>query len=441
MTIIKYEPQPPITEGSFLRAGWAPKTIGGSIIDISGNAKHGTQINGCAWENDPYFGSIIHGFGVQSQWSFPATLSVSGAATFGCWYKIPSLTSVGADNYAGLFCGTTGNDLISIYLNGSAFLRAELQISGVARSLIDNQPSRANVWTLAIFTYDGDKIRIYADGVLRQTSASYPSVLNGFSAGTAYFGGFSTVPGYGLDGVARSPFILNKCWSQEEITQYYNLAKVACWKTDFGVLSTLTAQGGITGAYLSNSPFQFADTTGRFYVETDTINGKLCKVIRCSVAGSLYIDRGRLQQEAGSAAFGEWEWYYYRTAGSVSRVAFISSDNTLTSFNGYEVYTQGTGILYFLRYDVGAVGSYMAVTTTNQAPLNVWTKFNVKRSVAGIFTFYINDIIPPLGTGTDPVTDTQYLSSNYLTISAQVGDKIALGSLDGSNALVKRIKA
>jgi len=441
MSIIKYNPLPPTNEGTALRVGWSPKIISNSIIDVSGNAKHGIQINGCAWEEDQYFGSIIHGFGDKSLWSFPATLSVSGTATFGCWYKIPSLTSIGADNYSGLFCGTTGNDLISIYSNGSGFLRAELQISGVARSLIDSgQQSRANVWTLAIFTYDGDRIRIYVDGVLRQTSASYPSVLNGFSAGTAYFGGFTTFATYGLNGVARSPFILNKCWSQEEITQYYNLSKQACWKTDFGALSTIAAEGGTTGAYLSNTLFQFSDTTGRFYIETDTVNGRSTKVIRCSTAGALYLKLDSINQNDGAGAFGEWDFWFYKVDATNFYIDVVA-DAAQPTNNGYELWFDAVEKIYLARVTAGAlVNTIMVTDPVPTFAHSTWNRMRLSRTVAGVWTMRLNETLTAVGAGANPGTDTTHLTGNYITIRMGIGDKLALGAIDGSNALVKRLK-
>jgi hypothetical protein len=283
-------------------------------------------------------------------------------------------------------------------------------------------------------------MRLYIDGDLKMTSPSYPGTADSWNAGTGYIGRISALT-YSHNGSLCAPFILNRCMSSDEISDYYKLARSALWKTDYGCTVSVANEGGVVGQYISNTPFQCADATGRWQVETDTINGKSTKVLTCKTAGTVYIDKSVLQSEAGALAFGEWEWYYYRTGAAITHFAFISSAKTLTSYNGYEIYTQGTGIMYILRYDAGAIGSYMAYTTAAQAPLNVWTKFNVKRSVAGAFTFYINDAIPPLAAGTDPVTDTTYLSGNYLTISAQVGDKLVLGAIDGSNALVKRLKA
>jgi len=192
---------------------------------------------------------------------------------------------------------------------------------------------------------------------------------------------------------------------------------------------------------MSNTQWQFSDTVGRFRVETDTINGRSTKVITCKTAGSLYLKREEMQQEAGASAFGEWEFWHYRTAGAVSRVALVSSTPTLTAFNGYAVYVQGADVVYLLRYDAGAIGSFMFYSIAGQALRNAWLKFRVSRTVAGIFTLYVNDALPVRDGGANPtVADAAYLTSNYIVIEAQVGDKLALGSVDGANAFVKRLK-
>lgn len=443
MTIIRYKPLPPITEGVSLRAGWIPSCIGNIIPDVSSFSKNGTPTTTVKpiFEDDPYFGSVLRNYGALSSWSFSSALGVTTAATFGCWYKLPSL-DIGADNYAGLFTGTTGNDLISLYLNNQAYFRAELQISGVPRSLIDNQPSRADVWTFGAVTYDGANVRLYIDGVLRQTSAAWASSLDGFSAAsTAHFGGFATVANFGLVGYARAPFILNRAMSQQEIIDYYNLATVACWKSDYNVMTSVAAEGGIKWSFLSNSSFQFGSTTSRYLIDTEAINGKINKIIRCSTAGSLFIRREQLNQEAGAMAFGEWE-YYVKHATGTTTYFFVISANLDVDLTGYVGYISSTGV--FCIYQSNAVGGVAATLMQSAAsvvPDNTWIKITIKRTIAGAWYAYMNDILIPATVGSNPATNTASLSADCLWMSIGVGDKISLGATDGSNAIVKRLKA
>jgi hypothetical protein len=59
----------------------------------------------------------------------------------------------------------------------------------------------------------------------------------------------------------------------------------------------------------------------------------------------------------------------------------------------------------------------------------------VRRTVAGGFTLLVDDVVQ--GT----VTDVAHLTGNYFVFDLlDPGDKIALGSIDGSNAFVKRLK-
>lgn len=440
MSIIQYKPQPPTFEGTFLRAGWIPKPVAGSVVDLSGNAKHGTQINGCAWEKDPYFGDILKTVSDPTGFSFPGTLSLANTATWAFWYKIPTLTLTSSG--LATFASATSNDYMGLRYNGSAKLFSFIRYGATSRYIEDTQASRVDVWTLATFTYDGDKERVYCDGTLRQTSASWGGAIYWWNSGTAGIGYLTGASGYAFKCFYKSPFILNKCWSQDDVISYYNLAKTACWKTDYGPISSITSEGGIVGNYLSNTKFQFGDTTGRFYVETDSINGKLCKVIRCSTAGVIYIDKAHLQQEAGAMAFGEIEFWFYKP-GAVSVSLTFNNTGTAGSIgNANEVYFASGEEVGIQRYAAGVWAANNFQTAASYCPISTWTKARITRTVAGIYNVFVNDnLVSPTATGTNPFTDTTYLTSETIRISMGAGSKISLGAIDGSHAIVKRLKA
>jgi len=439
MSIVIYNPLPPLTEGAFLRAGWTPQVINGVVPDLSGFGKTGTPTTApCpAFENDPMFGSTLRTYANESGFTFPATLSVTTAGTWCAWYRVPTLT-VGGGGFSALFTANVDDGYFYLASNAHAYPSCALVFAGVPRSLQIATDSRIGVWTLYTCTWDGDKIRLYIDGVLGNTSISYGpgTTVQSWNAGTGKIGKL-TLATYSLDGNLRAPFILNRCWSDAEVAQYYSLAKTAQFKTDFGSLVSLADEGGTIGQYISNTQIQCGDTVGRWRVETDTINGKQVKCVTCKTVGLLYLKREVMQQEAGAAAFGEWEWWAKLgstpTWLSVLFSATVVGNGTAAGQNGYVVYADSGPTLALQKSTAGVLSNIIG-------PLGVgtpsdWHKYTVRRTVAGGFTLLVDDVVQ--GT----VTDVAHLTGNYIVFDLlDPGDKIALGSIDGSNAFVKRLK-
>jgi len=252
MSIVSYNPLPPLTEGAFLRAGWTPQVINGVVPDLSGLGHDGTLATvKPAFECDPFFGPTLRTYANESGFTFPCTLGVTTVGTWGVWYKLPTLV-LPAGTFSVFMQGNSAADFpLGVTLNGTAYAYVGLALGGFARTLVDPgaQPTRANVWTLQVATYDGDKIRLYRDADLRATSPSYAGPINNWNAGTGRIGYYSAVTN-STDGNLRAPFILNRCWSDADVAAYYSSARAACWKSDFGVFVDLADQGGVVGAYL-----------------------------------------------------------------------------------------------------------------------------------------------------------------------------------------------
>jgi hypothetical protein len=192
---------------------------------------------------------------------------------------------------------------------------------------------------------------------------------------------------------------------------------------------------------MSNTQWQFADTVGRFRVDLDTINGRSTKVIRCVTAGPLYITRHAMQQESGAMAFGELEvWVYKPDAGAIA-ITFNNTSINGAIGNANELYMAAGEEVGVQRYAGGAWAANNFQTAAGFCPILTWTKFTVKRTVAGVYTTYMNDtLVTPVAVGANPFTDVTYLTSETIRIQLGVGCKLALGSVDGANAFVKRLK-
>jgi hypothetical protein len=283
------------------------------------------------------------------------------------------------------------------------------------------------------------------DGVLGNTSVSYgPGVtVESWNAGTGKIAKLNAAT-YSFDGNLRAPFILNRCWSAEEVAAYYSLAKSAMWKTDYDASTSLADEGGVANQQISNTQFFTGDSTSRWRIETETINGKSTKVLTCKTAGTVYVDRSVLQSEAGALAFGEWEWWNYRASAASLAVGLFTDRIGAYGASGMTgwFFDRPSATTWQMIRVVAGVVTVPSWTTTPAFTASTWHKTTIKRSVAGVWSMYANDMLLSTvgGAGTNPFTDATNLTGNYITISFGVGDKISLGAIDGSNAFCKRLK-
>ena len=441
MTIIRANILPPLRDPGLV-AAWLPRPVNGVIPDVSGNGKTGTLVQpGSCYEEDPYFGPCLRNYANEAGFTFPCTLGLTTQGTWGLWYLL-STPVLPAGNYSLLLNGSAFSDYaVALQGNNNCRAAAGLVLNGANRALLDPAavPSIVGVPTLQITTYDGDKMRIHRDASLVATSPSYAGPISAWNAGVGRVG-YSSAATYAVNGRVFTPFVINRAWTQDEITAYYNLAKRACWMSEYRAVLSLANEGGVVGQYISNTPWQCSDTTGRFRIQTDTINGRTVKCITCITAGTIYMDMAQARQAGGMAAFGEWEWWHKRVEVANHSLGFIASATATATTTGYEIVTTSTGGLICYRRAAGAVAATEFSTANGAYALNAWNKYNMRRTVAAVGTVLLNDVVVPVAAGANPFTDANVLTGQYVFVDMGVGDKISLGAIDGSAAFVKRVK-
>jgi len=144
------------------------------------------------------------------------------------------------------------------------------------------------------------------------------------------------------------------------------------------------------------------------------------KYLECVTAGVLSIP--------SKQAYGTWEFDLYKGADLNTTVVYLLGGKqtnywTLFMFSTEGIYLQRTGSTAALN----TVAGYIA--------LNTWYRIKITRSLSGIFTVYIKGgafgnttwtlVSTAGGTGTNPVTDNTYTTSEYLGIDIDAGDRIA----------------
>jgi len=157
------------------------------------------------------------------------------------------------------------------------------------------------------------------------------------------------------------------------------------------------------------------------------------KYLECVTAGMVAIP--------SSTAYGTWEFDVYKsTNATVCNICFIGQDkaNYPTQYGGYRYIFEGLEDIYLDKIN-GVTASTLLKSAVSYITYGTWYRGKVTRSTAGVFTVLIKGgaftptagydgwtlVSVSGGTGTNPVTDNTYTTSNYFTVDLDAGDRIA----------------
>lgn len=288
---------------------------------------------------------------------------------------------------------------------------------------------RANHLIHVVLTTEANgAVRLYLDGTLQPTvdtmlnyniDVARASALGAFHDGTL-----------GVAADFYKPRIYNYELSQAEVSaKYLEGAKAIQFKTDWAYQVSPAAEGGVIHGTIGtrSSPFRAGDAVGRWLIETDEVDGRLCKVLTCSTAGLIYLPGSLLFDATPTErSFGTFGLWAYKADASVMDMNLISNLNTGIT-TGYGLQWAANESVAVVEYGVGDV------VAGGTASHSVWHRFRLTRASNGDFVAYIDDVT--FGNGNDLTTTT----SEYMLFDMDVGDKLALGSINGDECLFKML--
>lgn len=205
-----------------------------------------------------------------------------------------------------------------------------------------------------------------------------------------------------------------------------------------------TAVGGVTGTFIPTTPFRCSETTGRFKIVSELVNGVPCKTLQATTAGRVNLDLRALTSGPGNlTGFGEWTFWFYRTGVSNTIIVnYISKEIGTYNTTGNETYSvafDSTEQVNCFRGNGAGAVTNMALSASSYFADSTWYRFRITRDVLGVFTYYITggafttETRFAVFTGANPTTaNLTYLAGNYLTIDLGTNDKILLASADGT---------
>jgi len=419
-----------------LKAGYTLKPVGASVPShngaftgtISGQASSRESILGPALELGRVTGAVDLGIGNATinpttdshwveVWARPLDVAMSDAVS-------PIIGK-----------GNVGNN--AYYRNGGVMhVAAEFRLTwfegGAAVQLSGPAPRNKLTHVLYQIDHTAHQSSLWVDGVLYG-----PTVYVGaWSAAQATnwvvgkFGDTNAGSDESFGGLVCNPRIgLGVLTAAQVQARYLEGARAIQFKTGYGFQVSPVREGGVLGQQIGGtlSPFRAGDTTGRWLIETDTIEGKSCKVLTCSTAGKLYLSTaGMADATPTEAAFGTYDLYARKADASVFDMNLIATVSTgITTGYGFKWAADESVVVY--EYGVGNV------VAGGSASHSVWHRFRLTRSITGLFTAYIDGV--SFGTGTDITT----LTSGYMVFDMDAGDKLSLSDMQESHCLIKHL--
>ena len=194
------------------------------LRDESGRGNHGTASNanttGMAFVPGR-MGNAVTFDGVDDwvEIGNRSSLNITGAITVEAWFNIGTLTQPAHRMI--LDFGAPAS-YISLIHSGGAFPFLSLNIGGAQRLSDSNFRPSINTWHHFVATWDGDRMRVYVDGILRNTSPSFTGVLH--TAGIARIGRH-TEPGLFFNGLIDEVRIHNRALTEAEIRTIFNATR------------------------------------------------------------------------------------------------------------------------------------------------------------------------------------------------------------------------
>jgi len=310
--------------------------------------------------------------------------------------------------------------------------RAGWSDSGGGLVVVDAMNTVHNKHTHLVLTCDhtNHEVYLYVDGVqFGPTAITTMAALQAHNWKVGKFG--TTLASFdgGFGGLTVCPRIGTGVLTPAQVqARYLEGARAIQFQTDWGFQVSPAAEGGVLHQQIGGgaSPFRAGDTSFRGKIETDTVNGRLCKVLTCTTAGVVYVPTELFFDASPTeCAFGTWDLWAYKADASVFDMNLISNLSTGIT-TGYGIQWAADESVVVTEY---GVGNLVAGGTASHS---TWHRFRLTRSSAGIFIPYIDGVT--FGTSAAELTTT---TASYMLFDMDLNDRICLGNIQGDDALTK----
>jgi hypothetical protein len=190
--------------------------------DLSGNGNNGTLINGPTFDTGNGGSIVFDGVNDYIDCGNTSTLNAIGGTTSITVSGWVFYTAYGGGGQPYSVITVKGNPWTWLLENPSNIFRFRITAGGSDVNVADTSTHLLNTWYNVVGTYDGSNMRIYINGVLKNTRAQTGTL--GINSMTAKIGTFQGT-NYNLNGRISNIFIYNQTLTAQEIQQNYNATK------------------------------------------------------------------------------------------------------------------------------------------------------------------------------------------------------------------------
>jgi hypothetical protein len=220
-------------------------------------------------------------------------------------------------------------------------------------------------------------------------------------------------------------------WFRKE---WVKVAQAAHLKTGWGSKVSIAIESTV-GNFVGNGSTPFEILSGTWKVSTQTVDGELHKVLECVAAGTIWLDRHFMGINSSEASYGGWRFFVSHAASATPTTIALTATakNTPAVTTGYYLRVYDTETREG-RYSAGAYTDFETLATGGGAtePLEV----QVRRRFDNVWQHHNRRIGQAwLTSGSD--TDATYLTSEGVSITANAGDWISLGTVRDNFAFTK----
>ena len=158
--------------------------------------------------------------GIDNEVDIPhsSSLAITGPMTMMAWFNTNTIL---IPNGHRMILTMRDRTYISLKTNGVAEPFVSMDIGDSQETLDSNFSPSINTWYLVTATWDGTNIRIYVDGVLKNTSVDYSGDLS-TGEGDKFIGRYSGA-GFVFSGLMNNVRIYNRALTIGEISKVYRL--------------------------------------------------------------------------------------------------------------------------------------------------------------------------------------------------------------------------
>ncbi len=404
-----------------LTGGWGGSVEAGVVVDAGTGGNDGTPTDVSA--SQTLYGSVLNYNGDTSRMDLGAVDVIgTGDVTFSCWmYPL----SWGGANYGRIF--DNGKFLVLVHFSSTSvavYSNGSTRANSATGSLVPNR-----LHHFAVTRTSGGVANIYINGEL---SGDANQGTGTPTAGTvnSYIGNDDPLT-HGFDGwiskVQVHSEIKSTDWIQD---QYKDGASAMFFKADYGVVESAANQ---TDGFLGDGTSPIIVRSGTFVMGNDTIDGVSVKVIECVADGNLRILAGNVAPTPKDLPYGTTEWWAFHDSSSTLTFKLFNS-----SLDKHEIVMLSNGELRLQRKVGGGATTSPIKTATGFITADTWYKLRVTRTDGDVVSIYVNDVLAPVTTGTNPMAlGGGATEGTSMDMNMDAGDKIAWADLRGEHSLKK----